>query len=202
MIAWSLDSWPETSATRRVEDDLSRPWFAEASLNPRSNRQFPGRICRAARKWPTLALVTLGLLGVGALGLPGCYGPPPKPVFPEGEEDRFVGLEISLDSSGPEHVLVIKTPTGGYQCGIEYIGPSFEGQDVYILIREPNNLYVYSSTQHPARLATGIPSTTFIRILAHQAPHNAKVDREAYRIVNLGASPPAPVATPDVPTKP
>ncbi len=142
----------------------------------------------------------VALLGVALLGLSACYGPPPKPVLPDAEEERFVGLEIVLDSSGPEHVLVIKTPTGGYQCGIEYTAPSFQGQDVYVLIREPNNLYVYSSTLRPARLATGIPSTNFIRVLAQQVPHNAKVDREAYRFVALSA--PAPVPAIDSATKP
>jgi hypothetical protein len=186
-----MDSWLETSASRRVEDDLTRPWFASSCHPLLANRQHPRRASFAARRG-----VLLALLGIAILGTAACYGPPPKPVFPEGEEDRFAGLDIALDSSGPEHILVIKTPTGGYQCGIEYTSPSFEGQDVYILIREPNNLYVYSSTNHPARLSTGIPSTTFIRVLAHQAPHNAKVDREAYRLVTLSAPAPVPVPAP------
>jgi len=148
-----------------------------------------------------LALLGQIVMVTGVLTLSGCYGTPPKPVFPEGEEDRFSGLEITLDSAGPQHVLIVKTPTGGYQCAITYIADSFGGKDIYLLIREPNNLYVYSTTNHPARVASGVESSIPVRILALQAPHNAKLDREAYRLIRTTPTPaPTPASTPT--TKP
>lgn len=178
-----------------MEDDLARTWFASDLRQPVANRQPVHTSRRRA-----LIATSVVALGLALPSISGCYGPPPKPVFPEGEEDRFVGLDIALDSSGPQHVLIVKTPTGGYQCTVEFVADSFDGKDVYLLIREPNNLYVYSTTARPARIATGVESKIPIRVLAHQAPHNTKVDREAYRLTNLNTT--APAAAPATTPKP
>lgn len=140
---------------------------------------------RQIRRQPLVAFLSSLTIALGVLG--GCYGAPPKPVPPEAEEERFAGLEVSLDSSGPEHVLVVRPPTAGYVCTIDYVGDAFGGKDVYLLIKEPNALYVHSGTNHPARISTGVKREVFIRVLAQQVPHGAKVEREGYRVVTLSA---------------
>lgn len=146
----------------------------------------------------TVCAGVMALSGFGALSvLGGCYGAPPKPLKPESEDERFAGLPMSLDSSGIEHVVIVQTPTAGYQCSVDYIAESFEGRDVFVLIREPNPLYVYSTSIHPARVLTGVESKTFVRVLAQQVPHGAKVDREGYRVVNLAMPNPSSIKSAD-----
>jgi hypothetical protein len=160
------------------------------AANSQRNRQAHRGLAKIA------VLAAASALLIGILG--GCYGVPPKPLKPESDEERFAGLGIALDSSGPEHVVIVQTPTAGYQCTVDYVAESFEGRDIYILIREPNPLYVYSTSNHPARVLTGVDSRTFVRVLAQQLPHGVKVKREGYRVVSVTAPDPSTIKNPTV----
>lgn len=158
------------------------------AANSQRNRQAHHGLVKIA------GLAAASALLIGILG--GCYGSPPKPIKPESDEERFAGLGIALDSSGPEHVVIVQPPTAGYQCTVDYVAESFEGRDIYILIREPNPLYVYSTSNHPARVWTGVNSRTFVRVLAQQLPHGTKVERQGYRVVSVTAPDPSIITKP------
>ena len=88
--------------------------------------------------------------------------------------------EVKIDSSGKEHIVEILAPTPGYQCRVVYIGEAFGERDVYILLREPDPLYVYSAVQVKQRIATGIETKMPIRLLLQQVTYSTPADPEGY----------------------
>ena len=111
-----------------------------------------------------------------------CASAPPRPVLPGEGEPVFSSLaEMRIDSSGKEHVIEVLAPTPGYQARVVYIGEAFGEREVYLLMREPDPLYIYSAVQVKQRITTGIESKMPIRLLAQQVLFNFAPDREGYR---------------------
>lgn len=122
-------------------------------------------------------------------GLSACSSAPPRPLLPEDGAPRFSSLaEIKIDSSGKEHIVEILAPTPGYQCRVVYIGEAFRERDVYILLTEPDPLYVYSAVQVKQRIATGVETKMPIRLLLQQVTFNTPADPEGYLDAGRSAS--------------
>ncbi len=114
--------------------------------------------------------------------LSACTSAPPRPLLPESGTPAFSSLaEIRIDSSGKDHVVEVLAPTPGYQGRIVYIGEAFGEREVYLLLREPDPLYVYSAMQVKQRITTGVATKMPIRLLVQQVTYNTPAEAEGYR---------------------
>jgi hypothetical protein len=89
-------------------------------------------------------------------------------------------VSLSIDSSGKEHVVLLKSPTPGYQAKVVYLGEAYQSREVYVLIRDPDPLYVYSGVEVTQRIASGVDSSMPIRVLVQEVSYNGSPDREKY----------------------
>lgn len=135
------------------------------------------RYALIVKRLSSTLILTLALCA----GLAACSSAPPRPLLPEEGAPPFSSLaEVKIDSSAKEHIVEILAPTPGYQCRVVYIGEAFRERDVYILLREPDPLYVYSAVQVKHRIATGVETKMPIRLLLQQVTYSMPADPEAY----------------------
>lgn len=84
-----------------------------------------------------------------------CQGTPGPP---ETDPRPFTGPDISIDSSGLEHVLVALLPNPGYRFTLDWTGESFNRRDLFVTFRRPNPAVMYPQVIVEQRLATGVKS--------------------------------------------
>ena len=89
-------------------------------------------------------------------------------------------MSLTVDSGGKEHVILVKSPSPGYQAKVVYLGEAYQSREVYVLIRDPDPLYVYSGVEVTQRVASGVDSSVPIRVLVQEVSFNASPDREKY----------------------
>lgn len=107
----------------------------------------------------------------------GCTG---RPALPATSSDPYVGPPLALDSSGPEHMVVIQAPTPGWVATLDRVAEQHRHQAVFITVRRPNPAFLYPQVIVEQRVATTIPTTGPVRVYARVLAAEKKDSSAAY----------------------
>lgn len=117
-----------------------------------------------------IALVIGATAAGSAVLLPGCAT---SQAVRDGQ--AYSGPQIAVDSSGPQHIVVLSAPSAGWQVALDRVKPSLEATEVFVTLTRPNPAYMHAQQIVEQRLASTVQKRDSIRVLA--------------RIVDFGASP-------------
>jgi hypothetical protein len=102
------------------------------------------------------------------------------------DEDAYAGPALSVDSRGPQHVVVITAPSAGWEITFDRAKPSLGFTEVYITARKPNPAYMHAQATVEQRLGSAVDAKTPIRVLVRVVDYTSTADAAPYR--QAGAS--------------
>ena len=118
------------------------------------------------------------------IGCRGTAGPPvPNP-------EPFTGPPITIDSGGPEHVLVAQLPNPGYRFALDAVREDFNHRDVFVTFRRPSPTVIYPQVLVQQRLATGVKSQIPITVYARVVDYDATSTRNSHAKAAESSPPP------------
>ncbi|MBK7404140.1 MAG: hypothetical protein IPJ41_05785 [Phycisphaerales bacterium] len=130
------------------------------------------RTTRPHRRPPTSLL----LPGILLLGLAACAAEPPaggqSPGPGMGPVDRSSPHDwppVSLDSSGPEHTVVLQAPDPGWWIQLDGVEASPGLKRIYVTIRRPKPGRMYPQVITELRLGSTVPSREPAELLVRVA---------------------------------
>jgi hypothetical protein len=114
-----------------------------------------------------------GALSAAAVGaICGCRSgtrPPPKTVTP------YAGPVVEVDSSGAQHMAVLRAPSAGWAFTLDRTEPSPNGVEVFVTATRPNPAFMHAQVECLLRAGAGVGSSRPIGVFV--------------RIVNFGSDP-------------
>lgn len=133
--------------------------------------------------------VRAGVL-MAATSLIGCQQ---RPGLPRPVESVFQGPEISLDSSGPEHVLVCELPSPGWQFTVDATREALKHRQVLATLRRPQPAVAYPQVIVTQRSTTGVRTPAPVVIYARVIDFDDRAPTTPYeRVTTIEAVPVAP----------
>lgn len=78
--------------------------------------------------------------------------------------EPYRGPAITLDSTGPRHLIVVEAPSPGWRVSFDELGES--GQDVYITITRPDPALLYPQVIVEQRMDSTVPTGQPVRVMA------------------------------------
>jgi|GEM_PF-2975797 len=140
-----------------------------------------------------LAALSLTIASLAALPIAGCTSAVEPP---DRTSDAFVGPSVSVDSSGPLHVIIVQAPTAGWDVRLDRLldGPGYT--EAFITLREPNPLFVNAQVIAEHRLTSNIASTVECRVFARIRPHAEEDFDGAYAPAASAVARPGPPPSP------
>ena len=125
---------------------------------PTRRRRTPGALCIGLS-----ALFSATAVGAFASGCRSGTRPPPKSVTPH------VGPVVELDSTGPQHVAVLRAPSAGWAFTLDRTEPAPNGVEVFVTATRPNPAFMHAQVECLLRAGTGVgtsrPVALFVRVL-------------------------------------
>ena len=109
-----------------------------------------------------------------ALALAGCAGR----HVPTVSDDRYDGPPLSVDSSGPSHVLVLDAPSGGYTLTIDRVLERSKSYDIFATVRTPDPRFFYTQSTVKLRALVPLASTERVRVCARTLAPSETEDPE------------------------
>lgn len=150
-----------------------------------SGRRAPdlGHRLLAGARAATAALCALAC----AIQFVGCAG---RAAPPDVSADRYAGPPVRLEADTSGHVIVVESPSGGWAITLDGVYEAFQRRDAFITIMRPNPLGMHPQAVVEQRLATFVPTSTPVRVLARVIPYSVKIeDDQSYTVV---PTPPIP----------
>lgn len=92
----------------------------------------------------------------------------------------YEGPPISIDPGGPEHVLVLSAPSGGWSFIFDQVKPAFARREVYVTVIRPNPAMMHTLTLVEQRLGTTVDKGTPIDVFARLDDYGANPSDVAY----------------------
>lgn len=96
--------------------------------------------------------------------------------LPEPSQEPFSGPPLTIDSSGPEHVLVAHLPNPGFRFTLDATRERFNRRDVFVTLRRPNPTVLYPQIVVDQRLSTTVkpetPITVYARLVEFDDPNS------------------------------
>lgn len=116
-------------------------------------------------------------LAIGALAcasqLVGCAS---QAAPPDVSADRYAGPPIRLEADPSGHLIVVESHSGGWSITLDGVYDAFQRRDAFITIMRPNPLGMHTQAVVEQRIATFVPTSTPIRVLARVIPYTVKID--------------------------
>lgn len=76
------------------------------------------------------------------------------------------------------HIIVVEAPSGGWLVTLDGVYEAFGRRDAYITIQRPNPLGMHTQAIVEQHVATFVPTSTPIRVLARVVDYSVKPDTE------------------------
>lgn len=111
--------------------------------------------------WPLLALCLL---------LTACGSSLPITT----RETPYAGPELTIDSTGPSHAIVIQAPTPGYTVSLDAIRDRLNGREALISIRRPDPRFMVAQMIVTQRIGTDVSITTPLDVFVRQLPFDSR----------------------------
>ena len=117
-------------------------------------------------------LPLVATLALAALTAAGCAG---GPIGSGGSDGTFqvliyTGPPVTIESEGPNHIVVVTTPTGGWSL----IWDERAEEAVYLTLRRPDPDFFHTQQLVGHRVGSGVPSggplAVHVRIVDHGEP--------------------------------
>ncbi|MCC6662068.1 MAG: hypothetical protein IT437_14425 [Phycisphaerales bacterium] len=124
-------------------------------------------------------LVLAAFIGVVAALATGC-GSRPGPVVEQA--DAYRGPSVSIDSTGPLHVIILTAPTAGWEVSFDQARQALGDTEVYVTARSPNPAYMYAQSQVAQRVGTSVDSKRPVRALVRVVPYGLAAKDFPYRV--------------------
>jgi hypothetical protein len=105
--------------------------------------------------------------------------------IPQVSEGTHVGPPLTLESSGPNHLVVMEAPSAGYSLTIDRVLERAGGSDIFATIRTPDPKYVHAQMIVTLQAAVPLASTTNARLCARVLAPGEEGDSDGYRVVPL-----------------
>lgn len=105
------------------------------------------------RRLRTLSIGLCALLAAVSAG--GCRSgtsPPSKAVSP------YAGPVVEIDSTGPQHVAVLRAPSAGWSFTLDRTEPAPGGVEVFVTATRPNPAFMHAQVECFLRAGTGVGS--------------------------------------------
>jgi len=102
----------------------------------------------------------------------------------------FEGPQITLDEVRERHVVVVQTPSPGWDVDFDRSRRRLGGHDAFITLRRPDPRFLQPQVIVEKRVLTDVPAGEDIRVLAREVDHDARDPGKSY----------APVPTVDADT--
>ncbi|MEZ6235424.1 MAG: hypothetical protein R3B68_14655 [Phycisphaerales bacterium] len=127
---------------------------------------------RTAHTASALAAAVASLACV--LALPACSS-----GLPVTTRDRaFDGPTIAIDSTGPEHTVIVTAPTAGYLVSLDDVRDRMGGREALISIRPPDPRFVVAQVLTEHRVGSDVASTTPLDVFARVLPRDSRENIE------------------------
>jgi hypothetical protein len=116
-------------------------------------------------------LASAAVAGLGACASTGSdpSGGGDKPTT---STDPYRGPAITLDSTGPRHLIIVEAPSPGWTVSFDQVGQS--GEDVHITITRPDPGLLYPAVIVEQRMDSTLPAGQPVRVLARVVDFGAK----------------------------
>ena len=138
---------------------------------------------------PRVAAILLAILAPSVVFI-GCAGRLPPPVATDA---TYSGPELSVDSSGPEHVVMIEAPSPGWVPSLDQVLDALDRRDIFVTLRRPDPRFLYAQQIVVQQVGTGVPSSVPVRVCARIVEFNDATRGVRYPIAaRSGANAPAP----------
>lgn len=86
-----------------------------------------------------------------------------RPV-PEASDDAYAGPPIGLESTGPQHIVVMDAPMGGYSMMIDRVQERAGFHDIFVTVRTPDPRFVHTQAVTRLRALSPLASSTPVRV--------------------------------------
>lgn len=116
--------------------------------------------------------------------LPTGCGSRPGPVVREGEAYRGPGVRV--EAVGSQYVLVVTTPTAGWEVTFDQSREALGTTEVYVTAREPNPAYMHAQAEVAQRVGTGVAAGGPLRALVRVVPYGLPAKEFVYRVAAEG----------------
>lgn len=117
---------------------------------------------------------TIRTVGAAALAL-SAFGCASRHV-PSVGDHRYEGPPLTLESTGPAHVLVLAAPSGGYALTIDRVLERSKSYDLFATVRTPDPRFVHTQAAVTLRALSPLASTERIRVCARVLPAGSEED--------------------------
>jgi hypothetical protein len=97
--------------------------------------------------------------------------------------DAYRGPPLALESTPPQHRVILTAPTGGWTFELDQTRRAFDHTDVFLTLVEPDPAYMHPQSQVRQEAGTGIEPAERIEVFARVLPHGAKPAKQAYNPV-------------------
>jgi hypothetical protein len=106
-----------------------------------------------SRSRPARIVATLLGAWCGAAALTGgCVSRPEHVV----SSQEYVGPSVTIDSAGEQHVVVIESPSPGWEVRLDRVSEAERRKDVFVTLRRPDPRFVYAMVVGRQHLATTV----------------------------------------------
>jgi hypothetical protein len=113
----------------------------------------------------------------------------------------YDGPPIRVDSAGPQHIVIVSTPSGGWAVQLDQTRQEFERTDVFITARRPNPALLQTQAALDHFVATTVPSQRAASIYLRVLDYKRDSGDASYHLAALATPPATPIA-PTTPAAP
>lgn len=90
----------------------------------------------------------------------------------------YNGPDLTIDSSGSTHAVVIQAPTPGYTVSLDAVRDRLGGREALISIRRPDPRFVVPQMIVTQRIGTNVVSATPLDVFVRQLPFDSRENLE------------------------
>lgn len=102
---------------------------------------------------------------------------------PDVSADLYAGPPVHLAQDPSGQIIVFESPSGGWAITLDGVYDAFQRRDAFVTVMRPNPLGMHTQAVVEQRIATFVPSTTPLRVLARVVPYSVKIDPDQPYVV-------------------
>ncbi len=102
----------------------------------------------------------------------------------------YQGPEISIDSAGPQHIILVQAPSAGWTVVFDQTRPALGTTEVFVSLIRPNPAFQHAQAVVEQRLGSTVASNSRINVFARVCDHGADPKDFAYRSAGRAAREP------------
>ena len=110
---------------------------------------------------------------------------------PERAPDAYRGPPLSIESTGPQHRVILTAPTAGWSFRLDQTCRRFDHTDIFLTLTRPNPAYMQTQAQVRQETGTEIEPAQPIVLYARVLSRDDKPGKQAYSPVPVARQAPA-----------